>query len=386
MVRDMNMKRLIYSFILIAVFVVGGDLESFGHDDHGHEESAPVESAAAVADHDTGAHDAGEEHGEESLTDVILHHVQDEHKWELPTFTEEIYYLYLPVILLDDSKLITFSSRLFDENGVVEQAGNHYVLHHEKIYKTDASGHLDMNEQHEPTNAMPMDFSITKNVLSLFISVIVLLIVMLTVSKAYKNYGTKTAPRGIQGFIEPMIIYVRDEVAIPSIGRKQYMKYMPFLLTIFFFILINNLLGLVPFFPGGANLSGNLAFTAVLAFFTFLIVTFSGNKHYWEHILWMPGVPALVKIILTPVEIIGMFVKPISLAIRLFANITGGHILVLSIVTLGIAFHSYMVGGVSVLFTVFIYLIELLVAFIQAFIFTLLSAIYIGDAVAEGDH
>ncbi len=345
-----------------------------------------ADSDHAVSDEHHSDHVSAVEHEEHTLTESILHHVQDEHKWELPTFTSEPKYLYLPVILYDGGQWLFFSSKELEHGAVVSKGGNYYKLHHEKIYKTDAQGTLNLDEKHEATNEKPLDLSITKNVLSLLISVVLLLIIMLSVSKAYKNRGSDKAPRGLQGFIEPIILYVRDEVAIPNIGRKKYMKFMPFLLTIFFFILINNLLGLVPFFPGGANLSGNLAFTAVLAIATFIVVTINGNKHYWEHILWMPGVPAAIKLILTPVEIVGMFVKPVSLAIRLFANITGGHILVLSIVTLGIAFQSFAVGGVSALFTVFIGLIEILVSFLQAFIFTLLSAIYIGDAVAEADH
>ncbi len=384
MFRIPSLKLFSYKHIAVLLLIFGLNTSLIAHNDHDtHEHSEQVE---ANHDHGNASHDKAEEHEEPTLTESILHHVQDEHKWELPTFTSEPVYLYLPIILYDNGSWVTFSSKLLEHGAVVERGGNYYKMHHEKIYKTDAHGTLHLNEKHEPTNEKPFDFSITKNVLSLFISVILLLIIMLSVSKAYKNRGSEKAPRGLQGFIEPLILYIRDEVAIPNIGRKKYMKFMPFLLTIFFFILINNLLGLVPFFPGGANLSGNLAFTAVLAIATFIVVTINGNKHYWEHILWMPGVPAAIKLILTPVEIVGMFVKPISLAIRLFANITGGHILVLSIVTLGIAFQSYAVGGVSALFTVFIGLIEILVSFLQAFIFTLLSAIYIGDAVAEGDH
>ncbi len=381
----MKITKYIFALVLALSFLGAQPLKA----DHTEDHDASHETHATASG---GSHENAAEEEEKSVSDVILHHVQDEHVWELPTLSKEHKYLYLPVLLWDDGQLHRFSSRQFfegnhDGSAVVQSGNNHYVLHHEKIYKTDAAGSLSYDEEHEPTNAQPLDFSITKNVLAMFISVILLLIIMLAVAKAYRKHGAISAPRGLQSFVEPMILFVRDEVAIPNIGQKNFRKYMPYLLTIFFFILINNLLGLLPFFPGGVNVSGNLSFTGVLALFTFIIVTFSAKSYYWEHTLWMPGVPALIKIfILTPVEIVGMFVKPISLAIRLFANITGGHILVLSIVTLGIVFQSYLVGGVSVIFTVFISLIEILVAFLQAFIFTLLSAIYIGQAVEEGDH
>jgi F-type H+-transporting ATPase subunit a len=187
--------------------------------------------------------------------------------------------------------------------------------------------------------------------------------------------------------IEPIILFVRDDVAKPNLGKK-YAKFMPFLLTIFFFIWINNMMGLIPFFPGGANVSGNIAFTMVLALVTFIVITVNGGKVYWSHI-FAPHVPWWLYPLLVPVEIFGMFTKPIALMIRLFANITAGHILVLSLISLIFIFKSAAIATVAVPFTVFISVIELLVAFLQAYIFTMLAALFIGMAVEEphaADH
>jgi len=230
------------------------------------------------------------------------------------------------------------------------------------------------------------DFSITKNVASLFISVIILLLVILTAAGAYKKTGVTSAPKGLQSFMEPIVLFVRDEIALPNIGAKRYAKYMPFLLTIFFLILTNNFLGLIPLFPGGANVSGNIAFTMTLAVCVFIVVNLSSNKNYWEHIFWMPGMHWSMKLFLAPIELIGVFNKPISLMIRLFANITAGHILVLSLVCLIFIFKTVYAAAVAVPFVIFIFLIELLVAFLQAYIFTMLTAMYIGMASEEGHH
>jgi len=237
------------------------------------------------------------------------------------------------------------------------------------------------------------DFSITKNVFTLFLASILLILVWTAVARGYRKNEGK-APSGIQSFFEPFFVFIRDEVSIPMIGEKHYERFQPFIMTLFFFILFCNLLGLVPFFPGSANVTGNIAVTMTLAVFTFLVTNLNGNKHYWEHTLWMPGVPAWVKPILTVVEGLGLFVKPFSLMIRLFANISAGHIIILSLIGLifmfgnngesaGGAAAGALVGGI---FTAFMNLIELLVAFLQAFIFAILSASYIGAAVEEGHH
>jgi F-type H+-transporting ATPase subunit a len=218
------------------------------------------------------------------------------------------------------------------------------------------------------------------------------LAIFTTLGRRYKKgIGRDTAPRGLfQNLFETLVVFVRDEIAKPNLGHK-YERFMPYLLTAFFFILTCNLLGLVPF---GATATSNLMVTAVLATFTFLLTQFNGSRDYWLHILWPPGVPTLVKPIMIPVEIVGIFTKPIALAIRLFANMTAGHLVILSLVGLIFTFRNLFgpaagagVSPVSVAFALFIYLLELLVAFIQTYVFTLLSALFIGMAVAEHhDH
>ncbi len=237
------------------------------------------------------------------------------------------------------------------------------------------------------------DFSITKNVFTMILAAILLIWLFMAVARGYKKREGQ-APKGIQSFMEPFFVFIRDEVTIPMIGEKHYERFQPFIMTLFFFILFCNLFGLIPFFPGGANVTGNLAVTLTLAVFAFLVTNLNGNGHYWEHIFWMPGIPAWVKIILTPVEVLGLFIKPFSLMIRLFANISAGHIIILSLIGLIFVFgqNGTNVGGAALggviggLFTAFMNLIELLVAFLQAFIFAILTASYIGAAVEEGHH
>ena len=332
---------------------------------------------------DAEGHEAAAGHGAPEKFDagkLILDHIGDEHGWHLWGHTS----IPLPVILYDTQRgLQVFSSARFDHG---HAAYDGYALEEGQVVAVDAQGHKD-----EAATANIWDISITKTVLSLFISMAILLVVFLNVAKAYTRRAGM-APKGLQSFIEPIILFVRDDVAKSAIGEKKYMKYMPYLLTAFFFIFLNNLLGLVPIFPGGANLTGNIAVTVVLALITFIIVTVSGNKHYWHHIFAMPGVPGWVLGILTPVEILGMFLKPFVLMIRLFANITAGHIIALSFFSLIFVFGETSAGagyGVAIgswAFTVFMALLELLVAFIQAYVFTFLSAMYIGAAVEEPHH
>ena len=235
------------------------------------------------------------------------------------------------------------------------------------------------------------DFSMTKNVASMILGFLLLSLIFTSVAKGYKTREGQ-APKGLQSLLEPIFTFLRDGVMVPTLGDK-WEKYFPFLCSLFFFILINNLLGLIPFFPGSANVTGNIGVTLVLAFITFLVVNFSGNKHYWEHILWMPGVPAWVKIILTPLEVLGIFIKPITLLIRLFANITAGHIIILSLVSLIFVFNAsgQMGGGpggaaLAVPFVFALNMLELFVAFLQAYVFTLLATLYIGSAIEEHHH
>jgi F-type H+-transporting ATPase subunit a len=237
----------------------------------------------------------------------------------------------------------------------------------------------------------PLDFSITKLVLSLFISLLLLCVVFISIANRYKQ-NPDTAPKGLQSLLEPLILFVRDDIAIPGLGKKNYARFMPFLLTVFFFIFFNNLLGLIPIFPGGANLTGNISITLVLALFTFVITTFVGNKNYWQHIINAPGVPWWLKIpvpLMPVVEIVGVITKPFVLMVRLFANMTAGHIILLGFMSLIFIFGNmniaagYGVSVFSLAFGVFMSMLELLVAFIQAYVFTLLSSIYFGMAMEE---
>lgn len=317
--------------------------------------------------------------GEFNVTETILDHIKDSHSWHLWGHTS----LHLPVILYTEKGLEVFSSaKLMNEHHeAVVYNGNHpYKTIEGKIKVVKEDGTVDAE-----ASSKLWDFSITKNVASLLFTVTLLLVIFLSVAAAYKKRGVKSAPKGLQSFMEPIILFVRDEVAKPNIGHR-YGKYMPFLLTIFFLILINNFLGLVPFFPGAANVSGNIAFTMTLAVCVFILVNLSGNKSYWQHIFWMPGMHWSMKLFLAPIELIGVFTKPISLMIRLFANITAGHILVLSLICLIFIFKTVFASAIAVPFAVFIGLIELLVAFLQAYIFTMLSAMYIGMATEEHHH
>ena len=232
------------------------------------------------------------------------------------------------------------------------------------------------------TNARPLDFSITKNVVLLFLIALLMILAFVSVARSYKK--NPKAPKGFANLLETLIVFIRDEVAKPNIGDKKYQRYMPYLLTVFFFILIGNLLGLVPIISG--TLTNDIIFTGTLAVVTFLITTFSGNSHYWKHIFATPGVPLWLSPIMIPVEVIGMLTKPFSLMIRLFANITAGHIIILSLLGLIFTFTTVLISPVSVAFSLFISILELLVAFIQAYVFTLLSALFIGGAVAEEHH
>lgn len=384
----MSLKTLLrLGTLMIGALLLGPvSAQHEGHDlvpggqEHAHEDSASAVSAsAAPAHHDEakGGFDAGQ---------LIMGHIGDEHGWHLWGHTS----LPLPIILYSSERgLSVFSSSRFD-HGHKTYGG--YALHDGHIVAvndpdgTDAH-HASINE--ELTKAT-WDISITKNVMSLLVSAALLLIIFISVAKAYTR-RTGQAPTGLQNLVEPIVLFVRDDVAKSAIGHK-YERFLPYLLTAFFFIFLNNLLGLVPIFPGGANLTGNIAVTLVLALLTFIIVTVNGNKHYWQHILAMPGVPGWVLAILTPVEILGMFLKPFVLMIRLFANITAGHIIALSFFSLIFVFGETSAGagyGVAVgswAFTVFMMCLELLVAFIQAYVFTFLSAMYIGAAVEEPHH
>lgn len=299
-----------------------------------------------------------------NVSEVILEHVMDAHQWHL---TEGLV-IPLPIIVYSAEKgLDVFSSaRFFEHHEPVDYNG--YKLEHNHIYLADSRKAV-------------LDLSITKNVLMLFINASVLLFVFLSVARAYKTNKGK-APKGLQSFIEPIVVFVKDEIVKPNVGPK-YEKYLPYLLTLFFFIFFGNVLGLL---PGAANLTGNIAVTLVLALLTFFITIFSGNKNYWSHIFWTPGVPHWLRVIILPVELIGVFTKPFSLTVRLFVAITAGHIVILALICLTFIFQSYFVGIGSAIVVIFINLIELLVAGIQAYVFTMFTSLYIGMAIEEHEH
>lgn len=328
---------------------------------------------------DTGGHEKS------SLNpgELIMGHVADDHGWHLWGHTS----LPLPVILYNTERgLAAFSSGNFHHG---EQTYKGYALHEGKVVAVNEQESVPTHTAtiNEELTKATWDISITKNVLAMFLSMILMLLIFISVANAYKKRGSG-APKGLQSFVEPIIVFVRDDVAKANIGPK-YERFMPFLLTVFFFILLNNLMGLIPIFPGGANVTGNISITLALAAFTFILTVINGTSYYWGHILAMPGVPKWVLIILTPVEILGVFMRPLILMIRLFANITAGHIIVLSFFALIFIFGQisaglgYGISIVSLVFTIFMTMLELLVAFIQAFVFTFLSAMYLGAAIEE---
>jgi F-type H+-transporting ATPase subunit a len=254
-------------------------------------------------------------------------------------------------------------------------------MYHEKLYKL-SNGNLTINDGHVHGNSKVLDFSITKNVLSLFMGAFFILLIMSSVARFYKKNGA-VAPKGLAKFLEPLIVMVRDDVAKSNIGEHKYKKYVPYLLTIFFFIFFNNLLGLIPILPGGANLTGNISVTLFLAVCTLLVTLFSSNKNYWKHIFATPGVPVALLPIMIPIEMVGILTKPFALMIRLFANMTAGHIIVLALVSIIFINKNVAWGALSVPMALFISVLELLVAFLQAYLFAMLSALFIGGAVEE---
>ncbi len=312
----------------------------------------------------------------------INHHVLDAHDFSI--FADEEtgahYGFPLPIILWDNGVQIFSSAKFEHGHAVAESNGNHYVLHHEKIYKTDASGTLT-GDEHHPTNAKPIDLSITKGVLTIMVVAFLMFILFTGLAKSYARNGGISAGAG--RFFEPIVLYVRDEIAIPNIGEKHYKKYMSYLLTIFFFVWFLNIFGLTPL---GINVTGNIAATFGLAIITFLITNLTANKNYWGHIFWMPGVPTPMKFILAPIELLGVIIKPFSLMIRLYANIFAGHIVLMSLIGLMFIFKSWLGSSLSFLLSFAISMIEILVALLQAYIFTMLSALYFGSAVEEHHH
>ena len=367
-VFEFKVNRLIVVFALfLAVF--SNSPVGFAQVDSG---AVPHDTVALTASSGAEAH--GVTHGNKKFepTKVIMEHIADSHMWHLWGHTSQP----LTVIVYTPAGLDFFSSGHF-HHGEHDYTStkNTYRLVDDRVKIVGADGQVD-----EAASAKLIDFSITKNVAAMFIAIAVILIIFVSVAGAYKKRVGKS-PKGLQSLVEPIIVFVRDDIAKPNIGHS-YAKFMPYLLTVFFFIWINNMLGLVPIFPGGANVTGNIALTLVLSLGTLLIVNLNGNKYYWKHIL-LPDVPWWLYPIMIPVELIGIISKPFALMIRLFANITAGHIIVLSLISLIFIFETLAMAPVSIAFVLFMDVLELLVAFLQAFIFTLLTALFIGMAVEE---
>ena len=319
--------------------------------------------------------------------DLIFNHIKDSYEWHIATIGHT--HISIPLLVMVYSQKSGFHCFTSENlhHGTETYQGFRVATegkYQRKLVEVMADG----------TEVRPWDFSITKNVTSLFISIILILTIFLSIAKRYRENFAR-APKGIQSWIEPIVVFICDDIAKPSIGKEKYQRYLPYLLTIFFFIFINNLMGLIPFFPGGANLTGDISITVVLALFTFVITSFSGSRDYWVHLVNAPGIPWWLKLplpLMPIVEIMGVFIKPFVLTIRLFANITAGHIVALGFYSLIFIFAEksifagYGISVLSIAFTVFMGLLELLVAFIQAYVFTLLSALYIGLALERHSH
>ena len=407
------------------------------------QEHTHHEGSHSIEVHDTD-HDTSSQEGhsvKEQIKETIEHHLSDSYDF---TITEGVSFP-LPVILYDEGLKMFMSSAFHHGESLAEVNGDYYALYHSKVYKTEANGVLwlgaiadehrseisekikegatglltissgdsvthymvqhassghhaseedqsgvltvsksdkngQINEGEYPTNTKPLDFSITKNVFMILVMAIFMFFLFKGAARAYKTGQT---PRKAGRFLEPLIIYVRDEIAIPNIGKQHYKRYMSYLLTVFFFIWFMNLAGMTPL---GINVTGNITITFSLALITFLITQASGNKHYWMHILWMPGVPVILKPVMAIIELIGLFVKPFSLMIRLYANMLAGHVVLMSIIGLIFVFGSWLVSPAFFGLTLVLSLLELLVAALQAYIFTMLTALYFGSAVEEHDH
>jgi F-type H+-transporting ATPase subunit a len=351
-----------------------------------------VTASAGAQDHDAGTAPTGEpteEHAEKfEVGTFIMDHIGDSHDWHIVGHI----HLPLPVILKTPGGFEFFSSARFSDelHHPTSHVGAHgtYSLDMEgkHVVVLDSAGHID-----EAATAAIWDLSLTKNAVTLLFCVTLMCLLFIGMARGYAKRGNG-APKGIASFLEPIILLIRDDVAKANIGEKHYQRFVPYLLTLFFFIWFLNIIGLIPIFPFGANVTGNIAVPIVLASITLLVVTLLANKHYWKHIFAMPGVPKGVLVILTPIELMGHFLRPLILTARLFANIMAGHIVVLVFICLIFIFgKSGMGAGLgasipSVLFGTFVNGIEILVGILQAYVFTLLTSIYIGSALAEPHH
>lgn len=362
----MLLKRILTYFISIGL-LIGVSINAHASEGSNHEEK------------ESKSFNAGE---------FIFGHINNSYGWHIMTIGHKHISCPLPVIVLSSKGWHVFMSSEFhhSQDGIVDGL---------KIPEEGSNkGHIVEIDQKGNEIAPKLDISITKNVAALIISALLLCWIFISIANRYKK-ATLQAPKGMQSLLEPLILFVRDDIARPCIGEKRYARFMPYLLTVFFFIFINNLMGLVPFLPGGANVTGNISVTLTLALITFIITTFSTNKGYWGHIVNAPGVPWWLKIpvpLMPIVEVMGVITKPVVLMIRLSANITAGHIIALGFVSLIFIFGKmapaagYGASVLSVSFMIFMSLLELLVAFIQAYVFTMLSALYFGMARVEHHH
>ena len=354
-------------------------------------------------------HPPTEEHAKKEkifdANEVIFGHIMDAHEFHFFSYKKADSTTFhatipLPVILYSKEKGFSFFMSSAFHHG--EHNHNGYaLLTNEKIDNEIVDGKKIDRNKYSAGNIVAvdkdgkidlsvsvLDLSPTRNVVQMLLALTLLVIILIRVAKKYgTGQGITSAPKGMQNTMETIVNFVNDEVAKPNLGAKSN-KYLPYLLTVFLFILINNIIGLI---PGTANVTGNITFTFVLSIISFVVILFSSNKHYWMHIINPPGVPGWVKVILVPVEILGIFTKPFALMIRLFANMVAGHILIICLISLIFimaSLNQYVGWGFSpfsIAFTIFIYFIEVLVAFLQAFIFTILTAVFIGQAL-EGGH
>lgn len=354
---------------------------------------ATVNFAAISENNRDNQNDGGLVNTKEEVEAYILHHIKDSHDFSLFSYTSDEgerkhIGFPLPIILWTSEGLVTFMSSEFHHNDdghvIVENVNLKFAKIHSKIYELDKDAStVTFDETHHATNAHKvLDFSITKSVVGVLLIGFLLLFWFSSLARQYKS---KMIPTGFGRVLEPLVIYVRDEIAKPNIGEKHYRRFTGYLLTVFFFIWFLNLAGLTPL---GFNVTGQLAVTACLAIFTLVIYSVSGTKRYWMHMIWMPGVPVLIRPVLAVIELAGaLLIKPFSLLVRLFANISAGHIVVMSLIAIMFTLKESLgvVGatGLSLVLSFFITLIEVLVAFLQAYIFTMLSALFIGMAVED---
>lgn len=375
-IKHIGIMKNIALSMLMSLSMVFVSAKALGQEAVADSTAAVADSAATVADSAAAVVTSPAEAEEEGIDikELVGHHVSDSHTWNIFGYTndkgEEVEVkIPLPVMAYYKGSFLFTMSSSFDEGKEVTKGAYTFYMEHDKLHV-------------KGTEDKPFDFSLTRNVASMMLSCILLIVVFVGAARSLKK--TKIARGGVN-LAEMAVLFVKD-IADDQIGKEKSGKYTNYLLTLFFFIWFNNLIGLIPFFPGSSNLSGNISFTAILAVFTFVVTNWNGTKAYWKHNLTVPGVPLLMKVILIPVEIISMFTKPFTLLVRLFANITGGHILVLSLFSVIFIVHSYAMAVPSVLLAFLIFTLELIFGALQAYIFTLLSALYIGLAVNQEDH